>query len=206
MPPVVTTVTTRAHSADQLTEQDYRDIYDEVRGRDPATGDYSIALRVFVRLIAERLPGQEVLSIGYWSKYHNGEITLNRRARQELRALVGLPALPPTVQDATATIDPDATVYQVGTAAASRVVMVGQDVTEPLLLHLNGRVEIIEDNSDDPANEASVTTVTTPKAPRKPSKAIRVSPQSFDRLQRIRTEANMTWDEFAIWVAELCGE
>lgn len=193
MTPPVTIVTSRAEAADELTPSDYRDIYDELRTKG--------SLRVFVETIGSQY------SIAWWSKYERREIELTRQAKQELRQAVSLPPLPLTIAEAAATIDPDATVYQVGEQTATRVVMVGGDIAEPLTLHLNGRVTILDDEpSDDPAPEPGVTPVTTGKAPRKPTKAIRVSPDSFDRLQRLRTDAGMTWDEFAVWVATLCGE
>jgi len=200
MPPV-TTVTTRAESADRLTPADYRDIYQEVRGYDPVTGEYRVSLRALVDLIQQQLPGQACLSIAYWSKYHKGELdTLNRRARQELRALVGQPALPPTVAEACATADPDATVYQVGTATPDRIVLVGSDIHDPLALRLNGHLEA----TGDPVAESHVTPVTRARL-RLPTKAVRLSPDNWNRLSTLRKKAGMTWDEFAAWVAELCG-
>lgn len=220
--PPVTIVTTRAETADRLTDADYHDIYQEVRGHDPQTGAYRISLRSLVDLIRARLPGQETLSIGYWSKYHTGQLAeLNRRARNELRALVGYDPLPPTVAEACATggpaapVDPDATVYQVGQAPADRLILVGSDIEEPLELRINGHLtaEPVAEHPEwsEPqraqskdALESPVTGVTAPRS-RKPTKAIRLSPEQWERLSTLRREAHMTWDELADWIAQLCG-
>lgn len=205
----IRTLTSRAASADTLADADYRDIYQEVRGYDQATGQYRLSLRGFTALIQARFPGEECLSIAYWSKYHNNLTALSRRARNELRALVGLPGLPPTVAEATADVDPDATVYQVGDDPADRVILVGADQHDPLTLTLDGYLTV-DDGGDPPGSPlgdalASHVTAVTPPRSRKPTKAIRLSPDKADRLNALRKEAAMTWDEIAGWILELCG-
>lgn len=185
MPPV-TTVTTRAESAENLTDAQYREIFDELRSK--------TSLRQFAEFI------HSGRSFAWWSKYERGETALDRQARQELRAIVGLPALPPTVAEACTAVAPDATVYQVGTATPDRVVLVGSDIHEPLALRLNGHLEA----TGDPVAESHVTPVTRARL-RLPTKAVRLSPDNWNRLSALRKEAGMTWDEFAAWVAELCG-
>lgn len=189
MPPVVTTVTTRAHSADQLTDADYRDIYDELRSK--------CGLRQFAEQLGSRY------SIATWSKYERGELTLPRPAKQELRAAVGLAPLPPTVEEAAARIDPDATVWQVGETVPNRVVMVGADVTKPFTVRLNSHVEIIDGDDNAPTPQPAVTAVTTPTRTRRPTKAIRVSPTAFQRLSAARQQSGLTWDDF---LSHLLGE
>lgn len=186
----VTTVTTAADDADDLKPSDYRDIYDELRSK--------AALRKFVDDIVH-----SQYSIAWWSKYERNEIALTRQARQELRVAVGLTALPPTIAEVAATIDPDATVYQVGLAAATRVVMVGCDVSEPINLHLNGRVDILDEPTHNPPQKDDVTLVTSSQRPRTPSKAIRVSPAAFNRLSDRRRASGLTWDAF---LTTLLGE
>lgn len=132
----VTLVTTCAQSADDLTDADYRDIYDELRVK--------CSLDTFVVTIGS------AVSKAWWSKYERGEATLTRSRRAELRAAVGLPPLPPAVADALANVDPDASVYQVGGQRASRVVLVGADVSA-VNLRLNGACTV----------EPHVTGVTT---------------------------------------------
>ncbi len=129
----VTRITCDA-TLDDLSLSDYRDIYDEVRLRDPVTGAYTVSLDKFVTLVTS------AYSKAQWSKYHNGEATLTRTMRSELRRAVGLVPLPPTVAEATATASPDAAVWQVGDGAADHVIMVAG--CDPITLHVNGAVSI----------------------------------------------------------------
>ena len=117
----VPTVTARAASADELTAADYRDIYDELR--------HKMSLPQFVELLGSSY------SIAWWSKYERGETAqLTRTARQELRRAVGLAPLPPTVAEAVASADPDATVYLVGATPADRLIMIAAAHHAPLTL------------------------------------------------------------------------
>jgi len=132
-PPV--TMVTRDATLDDLSLTDYRDIYDELRGRDPITGAYAVSLDKFVTLVTS------AYSKAQWSKYHNGEATLTRTMRNELRRTVGLVPLPPTVAEATAAASPDAAVWQVGQGPAEHVIMV--TTPEPITLHVNGAVSVV---------------------------------------------------------------
>lgn len=201
MTPPVTVITTNAGSADTLTDQDYRDIYDELRQKCP--------LRQFAEAI------HSAVSFAWWNKYERGEAVLNRERRNELRAAVGLPALPATVAEACATADLDATVYQVGASPADRLILIGADAHDPLDLHINGNLAVIDapasvganDHSPlpaQPAQQSHVTPVTAPKR-RAMTKAVRFSPERWERLSLLRKEADMTWDEFADWLLTLCG-
>jgi hypothetical protein len=199
----VTLVTTRSRSADDLTGPDYRELYDEVRGLDPATGEYRVTLRAFVALIqaaqaAERtgLSSTHCLSIAYWSKYHRGEIqVLNRQARDELRALVGRPELPITVAEACARVDPDATVYQVGDAPhPGRVILVA--TSEPVALSLNGALSVL---AGAPATTKPVTPVTRPRN----RKVISMRPSVWTRLNEARLTSKLDWNEFMERLAAL---
>lgn len=145
------TLVTRDASLDDLSAQDYRDIYDELRGRDSVTGAYAISLDKFVTLVTS------TYSKAQWSKYHNGEATLTRTMRNELRAAVGLDPLPPTVAEATAAASPDAAVWQIGDGPAEHVIMV--TTPEPITLHVNGAVSVANEASNSLAFPA-VTGVT----------------------------------------------
>lgn len=97
--PDVTTITANAASADDLSEQDYRDIYAEVRQK--------MTLRQFVSLAGQHY------SIAWWSQFERGEKGLTYHARVALRQIVGLPELPVPVQDALQTsVDADATIVR----------------------------------------------------------------------------------------------
>lgn len=195
MTPSVTILTSQAASSDQLTDGDYRDIYDELRQKCP--------LRQFAETI------HSAVSFAWWNKYERGEAVLNRERRNELRAAVGFPALPATVAEACATVDPDATVYQVGVAPADRLILIGADAHDPIDLHINGNLAVIDGRGGpacppDQAQQSHVTPVTAPKR-RVPTKAVRFSPDRWERLSLLRKEADMTWDEFADWILTLCG-
>lgn len=193
----VTILTSQAASSDQLTDQDYRDIYDELRQKCP--------LRQFAETI------HSAVSFAWWNKYERGEAVLNRERRNELRAAVSLPALPATVAEACAAADPDATVYQVGAAPADRLILIGADAHDPLDLHINGNLAVIDapvraDNHPptDLPQQSHVTPVTASRR-RAMTKAVRFSPDRWQRLSLLRKEADMTWDEFADWLLQLCG-
>lgn len=118
------TVVTQNATHDDLTAEDYRDIYTELRQQ------YS--LRAFVEMIAS---GK---SIAYWSKYERGETELGRVERNELRRGVGLPVLVPTVGDALADVDPDAEVVAIGDKPKNRVLLATRG--ESLTIYANGTV------------------------------------------------------------------
>ena len=175
--PPVTLVTRTARAADQLTDADYRDIYDELRQQH--------SLRQFVQI------SNTQYSIAWWSKFEHNDIALTRQARNELRAAVGLPPLPLTVEQATAAIDPDAAIYQVGNDAITRVVLIAHPT--PLTMHLNGTLDV-----DDLAPQPRVTPVTRPRNRR----TVSIQPSLWQRLNATRRAQNVTWDQLLQRVLE----
>lgn len=173
---------TRDAGADDLTDQDYRDIYDELRGQH--------SLRAFVEIVASRY------SFAWWSKYERGDVELTRDARTELRRAVGLPLLPPTIAQATTDVDPNAVVYRVGHERLTRVVLVGHP--RPLTIHLNGTLAAREDDAGDaddiadPPPDPHVTEVTR----RKKRQTISLDPELHRRLNAARQAAGVTWAAF----------
>jgi hypothetical protein len=135
---------TKDATLDDLSTADYRDIYDELREKDDCNGSYAVSLDKFVTLVSSQY------SKAQWSKYHNGETVLTRNMRNELRRCVGVPTLPPTVAEATATASPDAAVWQVGDGPADSVILVTG--TEPLTLHVNGAVSVADPTAQMPRN------------------------------------------------------
>ena len=152
------TLVTRDATLDDLSAADYKDIYAELRGYDAESGIYAVSLDKFVTLVTSQY------SKAQWSKYHNGEATLTRTMRNELRRCVGLKPLPPTVAEATASASPDAAVWQVGEGAAEHVIMV--TTHHPITLHVNGAVTAVDDTAQRPASD-DVTGVTRVVAPRR---------------------------------------
>lgn len=172
----VTTVTAHPLSSDDLTAAQYREIYDELRSK--------CALRAFVALIGS------AVSIAWWSKYERGEAQLDTDRRNELRAAVGLPLLPPAVASVLAQVDPDATIYQVGLDAAERVILIGADAQTPLTMRLNGILSVVAESQ-----VAHVTPVTGPRR-RAARGTILVSVALRKRLNAARLSAGQTWEDF----------
>ena len=167
--PTLRQITANAE-VDALTADDYRTIYEEVRSK--------MSLRQFV----EQVGG--AYSIAWWSKYERDQIHLTRGAKNELRRLVGLDMLPPSLSEVVATIDPDATVYQIGDDTPNRVVLVG--CPDPITIRLNGTIEVI-DEEGVPCNP--VTAVT----PGRRRAAISLRPELFERLNTARRKSGKSW-------------
>jgi hypothetical protein len=162
----VTRVTGQA-TRDDLADQDYRDIYDEVRSNK--------SLDQFVALAGSQY------SKAWWSKYERRQVQLTRPARNELRRLMHLVELAPTVGDALVDVNPDAEVWRVGELQPDRVILVGIEHAGPaLLLRVNGSLE------------AHVTTVTR----RSKRQAIKIGSPLWLRLNAARIAANLSWPEF----------
>lgn len=170
----VSTLTREAEN-DNLTPADYRDIYDELRGHH--------TLRAFVEITASRY------SFAWWGKYERGEIKLTRDARNELRAAVGIPQLPPTIEQASADINPNAIVYRVGSERPTRVILVGHP--RPLTLHLNGQLTASEENAELPSHSL-VTAVTRARK----RQSISLHKELWGRLNAARAEAGLSWEDF----------
>jgi len=176
------TLVTRDATLDDLSAQDYRDIYDELREKDDCNGSYAVSLDKFVTLVSS------AYSKAQWSKYHNGETTLTRTMRNELRRCVGVPVLPPTVAEATASASPDAAVWQIGDGPAEHVIMVTS--TEPMMLHVNGAVSVASPTAQT-AQNAPVTAVTRTKPP----EAYRTRPTASEAQNRRRVALGVKWAE-----------
>lgn len=174
----VTVVTRNAHT-DDLTDDDYRDIYAELREQ--------YTLRQFA------LMSTTVYSIAWWSKYEHGEVELTRTARNELRRAVGLAELPVTVAEAVGLADPDATVYRVGTERPDVVILAAHQA--PIVMHLNGSLTVA---ADVPPN-SHVTEVTR----RTRRKTVSILPAIWDVLNRARQSAGLTWDEYLFALVEV---
>ena len=118
------TVVTQNASQDDLTDTDYREMYQELREQH--------SLRDFVALVTS------ARSIAFWSKYERGECALARQDKNELRRAVGWPALMPTVLDALADVDEDAEVLAIGDKPKNRVFLASKGDT--LTIYANGTV------------------------------------------------------------------
>lgn len=171
----VTTVTRNA-TRDDLSADDYRDIYRELRQYDEQARRYAVSLDKFIGMIGSQF------SKALWNKYDHGEKELNRDQRNELRKAVGLTLLPMTISEATADVDPDAEVVKVGDGTPQKVILLTS--CEPLTLTVNGEIEA------DPLT-SHVTEVTRPLRGRKPI----IRPvASIDQNKR-RMAVSASWGE-----------
>lgn len=118
------TVVTQNATHDDLADSDYGEIFAELREQ------HSLAQ------LCELLRSQ--YSRAMWNKYERGDAPLTRTMRNELRAAVGLPTLPPTLEEVAATIDPDALVVKVGDGTPRSVILVG--TPKSLSIGVNGAI------------------------------------------------------------------
>jgi len=154
------TLVTRDATLDDLSTQDYADIFAEIRER--------MSLDKFCRLVNSQY------SKAQWSKYDHCAIAPTRQMRNELRRAIGKPELPPTVAEATAAASPDAAVWQVGEGVPEHVIMVAE---MPVTLHVNGAV----------TKTGQVTGVTSPATKRKSHKRLWVPDRLLERYTGLRT-------------------
>lgn len=142
---------TKDATLDDLSTGEYHELFEEIRY--DSTLDKFLSFDKFIEHI------HSVYSKALWAKFSSGEIAPNRGMRNELRAARGLPLLPPTVAEVTATASPDSEVTKIGQGTPDRIVMI--EYTEPVTIQVNdSSVEIVE-------NQPSkvVTSVTTKRKP-----------------------------------------
>lgn len=127
---------------DEQSPDAYREMYDELRKYDPWKNTYAISLDKFVEAFGAGGPSK-----AEWSRYHRGERELSREMRNCLRAASGLSALSPTIEEVVKEhVEPNARVYKVGDEpVALRVVLLA--TWEPVTIHANGDVTMVEDES-----------------------------------------------------------
>lgn len=205
----VTTVTRNA-TMDDLTLNDYRDISEELRndGRLKAivtemTGkapnpDQPLSLDNFVKAAKSQF------SKAQWGKWFAGEASavppvppytiINRSMRNELRALVDLPLLPPTIMEAISVASPDAEVLRIGDEVPDRLIMVGLPSETGVTIHANGTVTAMMERE-------RVTPVTPPAVGR-----IKVRRELFDKLNARRMTLGLSWEEMIEKLNQLIGE
>ena len=142
----VTPVTTPETRLDDLTNQDYRDIYEELRrGR---------SLAEFCTLI------QTAVHKSWWSQYEAGGRHLNTERKNELRRSVSRGELAPDVSKALEAVTSDARIWRVGTGDANHVIMLAPDAPRTLTVSLNHTIHVITPDDASNAAETVVTGVT----------------------------------------------
>ncbi len=176
------TLVTKDATLDDLSTQDYRDIYHELCRLSPdgkRTKD-SLSLGDLVILL------QSQYSRAMWHQYEKHERQLNRAMRNELRGAMGMPLLPPTVAEAAAQASPDAAVWSVGDGVPEHVIMVSDT---PVTLYVNGSVSTV-------APKCDVTEVTRARRTRKPCVRVWVPETQNERFLRLCDGlGELTWRE-----------
>lgn len=114
------TLITRSAGTDDLTEADYRDIYEEVNPRD-ANGKPRYSLEKFAALINSHY------TKATWSNWLADKHPANRIMRAELRAAVGMPTLPPTIAELAGIVDEHAEIWSVGDGPKNRVILASKE-------------------------------------------------------------------------------
>jgi hypothetical protein len=118
---------------DDLDDNDYREIYDELR--------QGHSLRNVVALVG-------VLSPSWWMQYENGSKALTWTARCGLRRAVGLPMLPVPVGEALKDVDPNAEVWKVGDDEhPDRVLLIARPGAVTVHWNGDGPVELSDDTT-----------------------------------------------------------
>lgn len=175
--PTVRPVSLPTGRRDDLTDAQYREIYEELRAR----GVFS--LRQFMARIGSQV------SPSWWSQYESYAKQLGRRQKNELRRAVGLPELAPAVAEACALAGEEAEVWYLGQGAepAARVLLCAPDLTG-VTVRLNGSVSIVAADEPQPVRSGrSLTSIGgLQPATRTALAALRAPGETWDAfLQRV---------------------
>ena len=128
---ILVTLITRSAGTDDLSEQDYRDIYEEVNPRD-ANGKPRYSLDKFVSHIASHY------TKATWSNWLADKHPSTRIMRAELRAAMDLKPLPPTIAELALLVDEHAEIWAVGDGPKNRVILASKE--DRVQIHTNGVV------------------------------------------------------------------
>lgn len=189
-------VVTRDAGLDALHPDDYREIYDELRQYDVSRDKYLISHDKFIAMV-----GSEY-SKALWSKWEHGDCELNRAQKNELRRVVGIPELTPTIAQAVACADENAEVVRVGADVVRRVVLVGVDA--PLSLHLNGAVEAVLDDEPHRVTGVASKGLVTPVTFRL-RRNVSLPLETFVRANGARVAAGLSWEQLIGMALERIG-
>lgn len=151
----ITAISTPDTRRDDLTEADYRDIYDELRGH--------LSLAEFVARAGS------TVSRSWWSQYEAGGKRLSWERRNELRRAVCLSATATPAETAAAAVSENASVWRIGEGLADRVILVTPEAQTPLFLSVNGTVHIVDHSAQQNPVEAKVTPVTAYRSAPRPA-------------------------------------
>ena len=178
----VTRVTTPETRQDNLTDEDYREIYQEVR-----TGK---SLRQFLLLT------RSSVSPSFWSQYEQGTKSLTTERKNELRRAVNLPELAPDPAQALSEVTEDVQIWRIGQGAANRILMITPETTEPFTVSINGAISINSGESAQNSPEPNVTPVTRQSRTCVGIGGLR--PETRSQLDAARRAQSLTWDAFLL--------
>lgn len=167
-------VLTHNAEVDDVSEDTYREIYDELRA--------GHSLDSLVALM------QSGTSKASWSRYERGIGPLTRAMQNDLRRAVGYAPRPVTVEAALTDVDPNAEVLRVSngaTAPAHRVVLVATHA--PLTLRIAERVEVLNGTVTRPVGRVQPRT--------RAVRGISVPMETGARLDALRKEWGVTWGQ-----------
>jgi hypothetical protein len=160
-------VLTRNADVDDVSEETYREMYDELRAGHSLDG--------LVVLM------QSSTSKASWSRYERGVGLLTRAMQNDLRRAVGYAPRPVTVEAAVSDVDPNAEVLRVSngaTAPAHRVVLIA--TSAPVTLRSAQRLEVLDGAATRPVGRVQRRT--------RAVRGISVQPEVAARLDALRTK------------------
>lgn len=173
--------TLRQPGQDTLTDQDYRDTFDELRQNKSLD-----KMIVFMAQCQQDNPYHVSTNKAIWWRYEKGETGLTWSMKNDLRCASGVASLPSQVADIVAArVDPNATVEMVGEGDVHLLVLVA-------------------DGSVLPEATAPVTISTTARNPidvppkpraRKPRGTIELPADLFQRVNSARQANNKSWSD-----------
>lgn len=185
---VIPSVVRQPGIVDDLTDADYRDIYDELR-----TGH---TLRQIIAMSGSGL------SASWWSQYEAGAKTLTPRARNDLRRAVGLDELPLPPADLLAEhVEADAAIVRVGDdPQAGRVILLA--TSEPVTVTWDGDphstpLAACYGVTNGAALQSATNTRPSAAKPRRDDRAtIRIDKALHAELNAIRQATGESWPQF----------
>ena len=161
----------RTYAADTLTDRDYRDMFDELRGNKSL--DKMIK---FMEICQVDNPAHVSTNKAIWWRYEKGETGLTWAMRNDLRCASGLEPLPPQVVDLVSR-------YVSGDASVD---LLGEGEVHQLILVADG-AELLP--------QVAPVVAPRPRRQRQPRGTIEVPADLFARVNVARQAKNKSWSD-----------
>jgi len=133
-----------SQAADDYTDEDYWNIYCELRNYDPQSRKYGLTATQLIDRLRSKFDR------AMWSNYQysyerslsdpSERIRLTRPMKSELRAAINVAPLVPTVAEAVGAADPDSEVLKIGPGTAQHVIMIGEQCPGILIRFYEGDI------------------------------------------------------------------